>query len=157
GVLEGMPGRLRSLLVIGQVPVALLVFASEAHAFPSKLEAWQQRYGAISPSADNASCQLCHGNANGGSPWNAYGWHLLMASSNPDCDLDGNGTVSDPEALYCVELDDSDGDGSGTDNVTEIGLGTQPGWALGGNNQLFSRSGVTSGVTAPTTLGQLDP
>jgi parallel beta-helix repeat protein len=154
---RGVPGRLRSLLILGQVPAALLLFASDAHAFPAKLEAWQQRYGAISPSADSASCQLCHGNPNGGSPWNAYGWDMFLASSNADCDLDGNGTVSDPEALFCIELEDSDGDGGGHDNVTEIGLGTQPGWSLGNSNALYTRSGVTHTATAPTNVGPVDP
>jgi parallel beta-helix repeat protein len=137
--------------------VATLAFSGQAHAFPAKLEAWQQRYGAISPAGDNARCQLCHANANGGSPWNAYGWELRLALSNPDCDLDGDATVSDAEGLFCIELADSDHDGSSTDNVSEIGLGTQPGWALGASNTLYTRTGTTTGQTAPSTIGELDP
>lgn len=115
---------------VGALVAATLSFAPVAHAFPAKLEAWQQRYGAISASGDKARCQLCHGNANGGSPWNGYGWDIRIALTNLDCDLDANGVVSDPEALFCIELEDSDADGGGTDNITEIGLGTQPGWPV---------------------------
>lgn len=136
---------------------AVFAFSSDAYAFPAKLTAWQARYGAISAAGDSARCQLCHANANGGSPWNAYGWDVRTALSNLDCDLDGDALVSDVEALYCVELADSDGDGSGTDNVSEIGLGTQPGWALGASNTLYSRSGASPGQNAPTTIGDLDP
>jgi parallel beta-helix repeat protein len=135
----------------------MLVATGTAHAFPGKLNAWQQRYGAISPSGDNARCQLCHGNPNGGSPWNGYGWDVLLALGNLDCDLDGNGAVSDPEAFFCIELEDSDADGGATDNITEIGLGTQPGWALGSSNTLYSRTGTTTGQPAPTTIGDVDP
>ncbi|MFT3927089.1 MAG: right-handed parallel beta-helix repeat-containing protein [Myxococcales bacterium] len=148
---------LRGAFALAAALVATLGNASEAHAFPSKLEAWKQRYGAISPSGDNAGCQLCHGNANGGSPWNGYGWDILMASSNASCDIDGSGTVSDAEAFFCVELEDSDGDGGGHDNVTEIGLGKQPGWAIGSSNVLYTRVGTIPGVTGPTDIGGLDP
>ena len=140
------------------VSTAVLLPASQALAFPAKLNAWQQRYGAISPSADRARCQLCHGNTSGGSPWNSYGWAIREALQNPDCDLDGNAVVSDPEAFFCVELDDSDADGSETDNVSEIGLGTQPGWSLGATNSLYTRTGVTTGVLPPETLASsVDP
>lgn len=149
--------RVRALFHLVNAVALSLFCTSEAHAFPAKLQAWQQRYGAISASGDRASCQLCHGNENGGSPWNSYGWDLLLAAENTDCDLDGNGSVSDGEALYCVELEDSDGDGGGADNITEIGLGSQPGWALGSTNDLYTRAGVTSGVSAPLTIGLLDP
>lgn len=142
---------------VGALVAATLSFAPVAHAFPAKLEAWQQRYGAISASGDKARCQLCHGNANGGSPWNGYGWDIRIALTNLDCDLDANGVVSDPEALFCIELEDSDADGGGTDNITEIGLGTQPGWAVGNSNTLYTRGGTTTGQPAPTTLGAVDP
>jgi parallel beta-helix repeat protein len=136
---------------------ALLLAAGAAHAFPGILADWQQRYGAISPSGDNAECQLCHADATGGSPWNAYGWDLLVALETPDCDLNGDGTVSNPEAFYCIELDDSDADGGAADNATEIGLGTQPGWSLGSSNTLFTRSGSTPGQPAPADIGPVDP
>ena len=139
------------------VAAPLLLLASGAHAFPGILEDWQQRYGAISPSGDNAQCQLCHADATGGSPWNAYGWDLLVALETPDCDLNDDGTVSNPEAFFCVEMDDSDADGGATDNAGEIGLGTQPGWSLGSTNTLFSRAGETPGQPAPSGIGPVDP
>jgi len=137
--------------------LATLSAASTAHAFPSKLDAFRQRYGAISASADNANCQLCHAEANAGVPWNAYGWAMLQAASNATCDLDQSGGVSDAEALFCIESADSDHDASGTDNLTEISLSAQPGWALGSSNTLYTRTGTISGVSAPSNLGSLDP
>lgn len=149
--------RARTIIPLLLGGAAVLLSTSEARAFPAKLNAWQERYGAISPSADRARCQLCHGNPNGGSPWNSYGWQVRLALSDPDCDLDGDAVVSDKEAFFCVELDDSDGDGSGTDNVSEIGLGTQPGWSLGATNTLYTRTGETSGVLPPAALTSVDP
>jgi parallel beta-helix repeat protein len=135
----------------------LLLCCSPALAFPGILDAWQQRYGAISPSGDAAQCQLCHGNATGGSPWNGYGWAIRDARADLECDLNADGAVSDAEAFYCVELDDSDLDGSHTDNVTEIGLGRQPGWSLGNSNTLYTRTGTTTGNPAPANIGPVDP
>jgi hypothetical protein len=147
----------RSLALSGIAACALLLTASAAHAFPGTLDDWQQRYGAVSPSGDNAECQLCHGDANGGSPWNGYGWDLREALADTGCDLDDDGTVSNPEAFFCVEMDDSDADGGMTDNVTEIGLGTQPGWSLGSSNTLYTRTGEITGQPAPTDIGPVDP
>jgi parallel beta-helix repeat protein len=134
-----------------------LFVAAPAGAFQGTLNDWQARYGAQSPSGDAAGCQLCHGNANGGSPWNAYGWDILVSLGDSLCDLDLDGTVSNQEAFFCVELFDSDGDSSITDNATEIGPGTQPGWTEGPFNTLFTRATTTSGQLPPLTIGQLDP
>jgi hypothetical protein len=46
----------------------LVLTASPVGAFQSLLLDWQARYGATSPSGDNARCQLCHVDANGGDP-----------------------------------------------------------------------------------------
>jgi len=119
------------------------LLAERAHAFPGTLEDWQARYGAVSPSGDNAQCRLCHANANGGAPWNDYGWSLVLALGETGCDLDGDGTVSNPEAFFCVERADSDGDPGAASNIAEIVAGAQPGW--------------TSGPTAPADIGLLDP
>lgn len=133
------------------------LMASNAGAFPQTLDNWQSRYGAASASGDNAGCQLCHVNANGGSPWNGYGWHIRDALADPGCDLNANGTVSDAEAFFCVELDNSDNDGSGIDNVTEIGVQTQPGWTEGPFNTHYSRTGTVDGNLPPDGIGPLDP
>jgi len=118
---------------------------------------WQDRYGAISASADNARCQLCHVESNGGSPWNGYGWDMLEARADSACDLDSNGTVSNDEAFFCIELENSDLDGSGYDNITETGLGTQPGWTNGPNNIWYDRTGTTTGHEPPDGIGPVDP
>ncbi len=137
---------------------ALLVgTASQAVAFNGTLNDWQARYGASSPSGDNARCQLCHGNANGGSPWNGYGWDLRDALADPLCDSNGNGTVSNEEAFFCVELMNSDLDGSNNDNLLEIGLGTQPGWTAGAFNTLYSQAGTIDNQLPPDDIGPLDP
>jgi parallel beta-helix repeat protein len=145
----------RSAFGIG---LAVLLFAAtQVGAFPSGLNDWQDRYGAASPSGDNARCQLCHANANGGSPWNGYGWDIRAALQDASCDLDMSGSVSNSEAFFCVELLNSDGDGSGVDNVTEIGLGTQPGWTNGPFNTLYTRAGTIPNQLPPDDIGQLDP
>jgi len=128
---------------------------SFAQAFPGIQNDWQSRYGGVSASADNASCQLCHAEASGGSPWNAYGWDLLLAKENAGCDLNIDGTVSNEEAFFCVELDDSDLNTA--DNLTEIAASAQPGWVPGPNNSIFSRAGVTTGQLPPDNIGLLDP
>jgi parallel beta-helix repeat protein len=137
---------------------ALAVFvATAALAFPQTLNDWKQRYGALSSTGDEAGCQLCHGNANGGSPWNAYGWDMRDALADLDCDLDGDGDVGNDEALFCIEMLNSDGDGSGWTNIDEIGRSTQPGWTNGPNNTLFSSAGTTTGVLPPDGIGTIDP
>jgi parallel beta-helix repeat protein len=135
----------------------LAVSPGRAEAFPGILNAWQERYGAVSPSGDTAGCQLCHANANGGSPWNAYGWALTEARDDLACDLDGSGAVSNPEAFFCVEMLNSDLDGSGYSDITEIGLGTQPGWTQGAFNTLYDFAGTIPNQLPPSNIGPLDP
>jgi parallel beta-helix repeat protein len=132
--------------------------ATQAGAFPGILQDWQSRYGATSPSGDNAECQLCHVEANGGDPWNGYGWDIDGALNDPGCDFNGSGGVSNDEAFFCVELLNSDQDGSDYDNVAEIGLGTQPGWTNGAFNTYYFRSGQTlTNQLPPEDIGALDP
>jgi len=131
--------------------------AAPAAAFRGTLDAWQARYGAVSPSGDAAGCQLCHANANGGSPWNAYGWDVLVSLDDASCDLNADGTVSNAEAFFCIELLNSDGDGSAYDNASEIGLGTQPGWTNGPFNTLFTRTGSVANQPPPAGIGPVDP
>jgi len=135
----------------------LVVAAIRAGAFPQTLNAWEARYDASS-SGDTAACQLCHANANGGDPWNGYGWDLRESLADPSCDLNGNGVISNDEAFFCVELLNSDADGSGNDNVMEIGLSTQPGWTNDAFNTFYFRSGsVTANNLPPGNIGKLDP
>jgi parallel beta-helix repeat protein len=141
-------------LLLGAFIVAA---ATQADAFPGTLSDWQSRYGAVSPSGDNARCQLCHANSNGGVPWNAYGWDIGVALDDPGCDLDGDGAVTNAEAFYCIEPLNSDGDGGGNDNLAEIVLGTQPGWTLGPNNTLYNNFGTIPGALPPNDIGPIDP
>ncbi len=139
------------------ITAAVILVAPPAGAFPQTLNDWQDRYGAISASGDDAGCQLCHVNSNGGSPWNGYGWDIRDALVEPGCDVNMDGNVSNEEAFFCVELDNSDNDGSGYDNVTETGLSTQPGWTGGPNNTYYSQASSSTGNLPPDDIGQLDP
>jgi parallel beta-helix repeat protein len=139
------------------IPLCLLLTVVPANAFPGLGNDWNSRYGAQSSSEDNAKCQLCHVETNGGSPWNGYGWAILDALDDLDCDLDISGTVSNQEAFFCVEIYNSDNDGTNYDNITEIGLNTQPGWIEGPFNIYYSRAGESTGNLPPEDIGKLDP
>ena len=134
-----------------------LLSAAGAGAFPQTLNAWENRYGANSDSGSNASCQLCHVESNGGSPWNGYGWDIRDALADSFCDLNINGVVSNDEAFFCVEMDNSDGDGSGVDNITETGVSTQPGWTDGPFNIHYFRAGTVDGNLPPDDDADLPP
>ena len=149
------------MLGLGTALVVFFAGATPAAAFPGTLNDWQNRYGAQSFSGGDAECQLCHVNTNGGDPWNGYGWDIRDALVDAGCDLNMNGVVSNEEAFFCVELLNSDGDGSGFDNATEIGLSTQPGWTTqdGLNNIYYFKSGLVTTMNPPPMedIGQLDP
>jgi len=135
---------------------ALLLGAwSGLQAFPPVLSDWQDRYGGVSASGDNAGCQLCHVEANGGPSWNSYGWDLHVALEDSGCDLNIDGTVSYEEALFCVETDDSDQNGA--DNLTEIAASAQPGWVPGPLNTTHDLTGVHTNQLPPDNIGLLDP
>ncbi|MBW2244952.1 MAG: right-handed parallel beta-helix repeat-containing protein [Deltaproteobacteria bacterium] len=144
------------------IPLLLSVFvtlaAGTALAFPKTLNDWQDRYGAISSSGDSASCQLCHGNDKGGSPWNGYGWDMRDALADLSCDLDGDNDVSNDEAFFCIEMLNSDNNvGDAITNIDEIGLNAQPGWTEGPNNTLYTQSGTIDNVLPPDGIGKIDP
>jgi hypothetical protein len=73
----------------------------------------------VSPSADNAGCQLCHANANGGSPWNAYGWgakrihardNRIVSNNRPNTARPGSilATVPSGTGVLYVGVDESE-------------------------------------------------
>ena len=95
-----------------------LLAAPAAYARPGIFGDWQARYGAASPSGDNATCQLCHAFPGGGSPWNAYGWDVRDARMDPACDLDESGDITNAEAFFCVESENSDA--LGTDGLAPV-------------------------------------
>ena len=146
-----------AVLALLCAPLALL--STDAHARGAALTAWTQRYGAISASADNADCQLCHTGARGSvdAEWNGYGWDVRDALRDDACDLDGSGQLSFDEAFFCVETLNSDNDGSGYTNLDEILLNTQPGWTNGPFNTFYTIAGETTGNLPPDDIGQLDP
>jgi len=132
--------------------------AAPAAAFTGMLADWKARYGAISSSGDSANCQLCHANTNGGDPWNGYGWDIREAKRDLACDVNGDASVSNAEAFFCVETQNSDRDGSNYANGFEIGVNAQPGWTQGATNILYFRTGATViNQPAPTNIGKLDP
>lgn len=130
-----------------------------AFAFEAALNDWESRYRDTSGSGRNANCQLCHLNSTGGSQWNAYGWDIRGALSDPSCGAPGpDGKISNPEAIACVELKDSDGDPEGADNLSEIRSSAQPGWTPSSNNTAWSRTGsATKSQMPPDRIGPLDP
>ena len=137
---------------------AAVLHAAPAVAFTGMLDDWKTRYGAISSSGDTANCQLCHASPNGGDPWNAYGWDLREARNDLACDVNGDASVSNAEAMFCIEPQNSDRDGSSYSNAFEIGVSAQPGWAQGASNVLYFRSGATLlNQPPPTGIGKIDP
>jgi len=133
----------------------LLAICNVSHAFPPVLGDWQARYGGVSASGDNAGCQLCHVEANGGGSWNTYGWDLFVALDDLACDLNIDGAVSYDEAFFCVEMEDSDQNTA--DNLTEIAANAQPGWVPGPVNTTFTRTEVLFNQLPPEDIGLLDP
>lgn len=135
----------------------MLLATTTASAFPQFLTDWEARYGASSTSGADANCQLCHVNASGGDPWNAYGWDLVLAFDQIGCDTDASGMVSSDEAFVCTEFFNSDDDTGEHDNLAEIMQNAQPGWSLGACNAHYSTVATTPAQTAPAGIGDLDP
>lgn len=134
----------------------LLVGSQYAAAFPQFFIDWQDLYGQDSNSAMNSGCQLCHANKNGGSPWNDYGFDLILALEQMACDANADGSVTSTEAFRCVEFFNSDNDTGESDNLAEILASTQPGWSNGDCNTLYSAVSTMPGQTAPGNVGALD-
>jgi parallel beta-helix repeat protein len=148
------------LPVLGAALVLFAVDTPPAGAFNGTLSDWQEFYNnpmsdPPSASGDDAVCQLCHTDATAGDPWNAYGWAIVEALVDNDCDLDDDG-VDNFEAFFCVEGDDSDNDPGANDNLTEIEASTQPGWTDGPLNPEFPEADPPVNSTPPAGI-PLDP
>jgi parallel beta helix pectate lyase-like protein len=143
----------------GLLALALAVVGSPTHAMEAAMGDWHKKYGASSASGSNAGCQTCHVSSAGGTPWNAYGWDIVKALTNPACGTpDADGKVSNMAALACVEKLDSDKDPEGSSNLAEIRAGSQPGWTPGAENTTWSRTGAaTANQKPPQPIGPLDP
>ena len=105
------PGR--RVVAAALVGVGTLMVASATHAAFSYLGTWSSLYPA-SASDNVASCQICH--AASTQNLNPYG---------RDFCLEGGSTA---ERIQAIEGQDSDGDPTGSDNLTEIDANAQPGW-----------------------------
>ena len=116
------------LLLIGEGPAAQTASANQG-----VFGAWGDTY----PESDSSSarCQLCHINAGGGNPWNAYGWEIRQHIRN--------GGMSTEDAIKAAETADSDKDGQS--NLVEIMFNVQPGWSVEGNLS-YDRDGITQTV-----------
>lgn len=124
--------------------MCLMVSATSALAFPFILGDWQDQYpDSSSDTITENGCQLCHVNANGGDPWNAYGWSIRQALQGLN--------VSNQQAFEDVEFDNQDADDPiGANSFDEILGNFQPGWNAGDNNSHFFKNGsVTTGMSAP--------
>jgi parallel beta-helix repeat protein len=150
----GLSGPLQFILVM-----LLLSFSAGVFARPVFLNEWQDRYGGVSASGDNARCQLCHAPSDdsNSAAWNGYGWDLFLVLNDPEktCDLNIDGTVSAGEAFFCVETLDSDRNNA--DNLTEIAANAQPGWVPGSVNTVYTRTGESVNQPPPENIGLLDP
>jgi len=164
-------GKLRTSCVILASTALAVVFVgpTPAAAFNGILTDWQEFYNnpmSMPPSAsgDNAECQLCHRDANGGQPFNAYGWALLLALDDPAaaCDMDDppDNNVDNFEAFSCVSMDDSVSGVPGLYTyLDEIEASTQPGWTDGPFNTTYTTNAdpVTNQPPPEEDIGPLDP
>ena len=128
--------------------------ATTATAFPFWADFFEIMYPNSSTMANAVAaggrCLVCHEDgANGGSPWNAYGWQLRQQA------MMGSGVNG---AFSAVEAANSDMDPGGFSNLFEIDNHAQPGWTEGANNTLFFGSGATQNNTNPPSgLVDVDP
>lgn len=128
------------LAVLGAAAFAL---ANSAHARSSYLGTWSSLYP--NSSSDQAGCQLCHGSSTG--TLNPYGRDMAACTISGDI----------ASRIVAIEGQNSDGDSTGSDNLTEITASTQPGWTTG-DNPLVDRDNCASAGSqaAPSNL-ELDP
>jgi len=95
------------------------------------------------------SCTLCH-QVDNGSAFNEYGWQIQIGIS------DG---LTPEQAILAAEGYDSDLDPSGSVNLFEIEVHTQPGWTDGPHNRILFTDGppLEGQLPADGILGLLDP
>lgn len=120
----------------------LLRTPQPVEAKPEILAAWRAYYP---PSrSDDVNCRLCHVNAGGGSPWNAYGWSIRQRVVEQGLTFE--------QAFAAVEA--LDADNNGKTNLQEITANVQPGWQTG-SNVVYAKDATTQTVAAPS-IGRLD-
>lgn len=123
----------------------LLLSAPFAHAASSYVGTWNGLYP-NSTTADNADCQTCH--AASTQNLNPYGEAICSSSA---------GNITD--RILDAENADSDGDPTGSNNITEIDASTQPGWTTTAVATYARGNCLPTGNTenAPAGIGELDP
>ena len=147
----------RSLLLTAGMALSgltvVLTTPQTASAWPPYLTEWQNIYSS-SNTDDNVTaglgqgCAVCHFGANGGAPWNPYGWEIRKKFL-------AGATIHD--AILQAALWDSDANPQSWSNITEINAGTQPGWTNGNNNYAIDDFGTLSGQPPPAIAGSLNP
>jgi len=111
-------------------------------ARPDILASWRTFYP--QSKSDDVNCRLCHVNAGGGSPWNAYGWSIHQRIVDQGMTFE--------QAFVAVQA--LDADNNGKTNLQEITANVQPGWRVG-TNIVYAADATTQTVTAPN-IGRLD-
>lgn len=127
---------LKQAVLFFVVLLCLLHQPTFAHQFI--LDAWRVKYP--TSTADDvgpAGCQLCHQLADGGEPWNAYGWDVRTEYIDPNNNFDLN-VIFDR-----VENANQDNDPRGANAEDEILANFQPGWTVGAVNTVFMKNGFT--------------
>ncbi len=117
------------------ITIALLVACDTTFASPQFLAEWKNIYPSSVSSQRN--CQLCHANAEGGEPWNPYGFEIR------DIYLEQFGSTQISLAIRSVEQNNSDNDPQGRSNIEEIKAGSDPGWAIEPINRWIFKNGDT--------------
>jgi len=104
-------------LAFGMVSVGLFAGAGSAQAYNGFLKNFSDLYPGSSTS--QAGCATCHGTST--TNLNAYGRDLCLGL---------NGSVPSDVTTYLQANEglNSDGDATGSDNLTEINANAQPGW-----------------------------
>lgn len=120
----------------------LMLLSFKTYAIQSFLDRWQTFYP--NSSSGDVRCQLCHLNRDGGSPWNSYGRDLRNEFQKLD-----PLTREIEDAFRKVEAFNSDQDGAGINNLSEINANQQPGWREGRVNTVYDRDDVPSGPFNP--------
>lgn len=129
------------ILLIGALG-GLLRPPKSVEAKPEILAAWRAYYP--QSRSDDVNCRLCHVNAGGGSPWNAYGWSIRQRVVDQGLTFE--------QAFAAVEA--LDADNNGKTNLQEITAHVQPGWQTG-SNVVYASNATTQTVAAPA-IGRLD-
>lgn len=127
--------------LVAAIGAGAMLTAPSAHAIRPWSALWAGQYPA-SQTDNNAledGCQVCHTDANGPAR-NPYGADFLDALTCNPSQCTADDLVA---ALVAIENVNSDLDPTGSTNIDEIDLGTQPGFA--------------EGDEAPGVLGYLDP